>query len=103
MTLFLSIDTTSPLFASIGLASADGRVRSRPPVIIGAVSMKMTSSSIITSIRLTTLISALRCIRSRPRRRLMLDASLADQARDHGCAEALHHQIEPIQTVREDV
>src|SRR3954463_7630723 len=103
MTLFRSTDTTRPLFASIGLASADGRVRSRPPVIIGAVNMKMTNSSIMTSIRLTTLISALRCIRSRPRRRLILDAPLADQTGDDGCAEALHHQIEPVQPVREDV
>src|SRR3954468_17410244 len=103
MTLFRSTDTTRPLFASIGFASADGKVRSSPPVIIGAVNMKMTSSSIMTSMRLTTLISALRCIRSLPRRRLILDASLADEASNDGCAEALHHQIEAVQAVCEDV
>ena len=38
---------------------AFGSATSTPPCIIGAVIMKITSSSIITSIRLTTLISAL--------------------------------------------
>jgi hypothetical protein len=41
--------------------------------MIGAVIMKMTSSSIITSIRLTTLISAFNSARARPRRKLIVD------------------------------
>src|SRR4051812_27563784 len=100
---FRSIETTRPLFTSIGFASADGNVRSSPPVIIGAVSMKITSSSIITSMRLTTLISAFRCIRSRPRRRRTSDPAFAYQPRDDRRAKVFHHQIEAIQPMREDV
>src|SRR5207237_21208 len=103
MMLFRSILTTSPLFASMGFARAEGNVRSSPPVIIGAVSMKITSRSIITSIRLTTLISALRCIRSRARRLRILDASFAHEPGDDRSAEAFHHEVEAIQAVGEDV
>ena len=51
--------TVSPSFDSSGLASVAGSVMSTPPCIIGAVIMKITSRSSITSIRLTTLTSAL--------------------------------------------
>ena len=55
-----------------------------PPCIIGAVIMKMIISSIITSIRLTTLISALSTSRSAapPAPALSSDSSLAYQHRD---------------------
>jgi hypothetical protein len=58
------IVTTSPLFASIGRTSARGSATSTPPCIMGAVIMKITISSSITSMRLTTLISAFSAIRS---------------------------------------
>src|SRR5665647_3143932 len=53
-----SIVTTSPFLASSGRACAWGSAMSTPPCIIGAVIMKITMSSIMTSMRLTTLMSA---------------------------------------------
>src|SRR2546423_40954 len=64
-----SMVTVRPLFDSSGRDCAFGSEMSTPPCIIGAVIMKMIISSIITSIRLTTLISALSGSRSRPRPR----------------------------------
>src|SRR5262245_30001313 len=94
---------TRPLFDSSGFASALGRLMSTPPCIIGAVIMKITNSSSITSIRLTTLMSALRSKRCRRRIPGISDSSLADEKRDHGHAEALERAIEAIETSREDV
>ena len=55
---------------NLSLMSAAHASVSTPPCIIGAVIMKITMSSIITSMRLTTLISALSGVRSPRRRRL---------------------------------
>src|SRR5678810_323495 len=98
-----STETTSPLFGSSGFASAFGSATSTPPCIIGAVIMKITSSRSITSIRLTTLISALRGIPSRRRRRPTLDPPLAAEHRDEGGAEALEQIVESVEAVGEDV
>src|SRR6476469_7496442 len=98
----LSTVTTSPLFGSSGRASAFGSATSTPPCIIGAVIMKITRSSRITSIRLTTLRSAFSGSPSR-RRRSTLQLSLAHEHRDHGGAEPLEGVREPIEPVREDV
>src|SRR4051812_24832100 len=95
--------TTNPLFGSSGFASAFGSATSTPPCIIGAVIMKITSSRSITSIRLTTLISALSGSPSRRRRRATLDPPLATEHRDQSRAEALEQIVEPVQTIREDV
>src|SRR5215813_1274119 len=95
--------TVSPSFVSSGLASAVGNVRSIPPCIIGAVIMKITSRSNITSIKLTTLMSAFSSKRSRRRRRAISEQSLAHEQRNEHAAEALHLPVEPIETTREDV
>src|SRR5918992_2937639 len=94
--------TTSPLFGSSGRASARGNWMSTPPCIIGAVIMKITRSSSITSIKLTTLISALSASRSR-RRRATSDVSFAHEQGDEGRAEGLEQSLDPVQTAREDV
>src|SRR6476661_3193126 len=96
-----STETTSPLFGSSGFASAFGSATSTPPCIIGAAIMKITSSRSITSIRLTTLISALSA--SSRRRCRILEPSFAQQHRDHRRAETLEQVVEAIQPVREDV
>src|SRR6185437_9975514 len=97
------IDTASPSFVSSGLAFAGGSEMSTPPCIIGAVIMKITSNSSITSIKLTTLTSALRSNRSRRRRRGTLDSAFAHEQRDRGRAEAFHARVEPIEPAGEDV
>src|SRR3954463_15552827 len=97
-----STDTTSPLFGSRGFASAFGSATSTPPCIMGAVIMKITRSSSITSIRLTTLISALRGIPSRRRRRATLDPPLAAEHRDQGSAEPFEQIVEPVEAIGED-
>src|SRR6185437_13224756 len=97
------IDTASPSFVSSGLALAGGSEMSTPPCIIGAVIMKITSSSSITSIKLTTLTSALRSNRSRRRRRGTSDPAFAHEQRDGGGAEAFHSRVEPIQPTGENV
>src|SRR6185437_535786 len=97
------IDTASPSFVSSGLALAGGSEMSTPPCIIGAVIMKITSSSSITSIRLTTLTSALRSNRSRRRRRGTSDPAFAHEQRDGRRAEAFHPRVEPIEAAGEDV
>src|SRR6185437_1804271 len=97
------IDTASPSFVSSGLAFAGGSEMSTPPCIIGAVIMKITSSSSITSIKLTTLTSALRSNRSRRRRRGTSDPAFAHEQRDRGRAEAFHARVEPIEAAGEDV
>src|SRR5918992_2614267 len=93
--------TTRPLFGSSGRASARGNWMSTPPCIIGAVIMKITSNSSITSIRLTTLISALSARRSR-RRRATSDVPFADEERDHRRAERLEESFDPVQAAGED-
>src|SRR3982750_4496026 len=98
-----STDTTTPLFGSAGVASAFGNATSTPPCIMGAVIMKITSRSSITSIRLTTLISALRGNPSRRRRRATLDPPLSAQHRDERRAESLEQVVEAIETVGENV
>src|SRR3954471_2909831 len=98
-----STDTTSPLFGSSGLASAFGSATSTPPCIMGAVIMKITSSSSITSIRLTTLISALSGSPSRRRRRATLEPPLAAEHRDERRAESLEQVVESVQPIGEDV
>src|SRR4051812_16727384 len=65
--------------------------------------MKITSRSIMTSIRLTTLISALRSMCSFARRRRMSDEPLADELGDHGRSETLHLQVKAVELVRKDV
>src|SRR5215510_516353 len=74
-----------------------------PPCIIGAVIMKITSNSNITSIKLTTLMSAFSSKRSRRRRSAMSDQPLAHEQRNQSTAEALHLTIESIETARKDV
>src|SRR3954467_5532320 len=76
---------------------------STPPCISGAVIMKITSRSSITSIRLTTLTSALRSYRCRRARRAISDLSFAHEQRDQGGVEAFHPAVEPVQTAGEDV
>src|SRR5215213_2800326 len=111
--------TIRPLFGSSGRACAFGSATSTPPCMIGAVIMKMTIMSIITSMRLTTLISALSGIFS-PRRRdterapnpwtlrtggelRASDPALAHHQRDQLRAEALELAVQAVETVREDV
>src|SRR5262245_61495762 len=65
--------------------------------------MKITSKSNITSIKLTTLMSAFNSKRSRRRRRDISNHSLPHEQRNEHAAEALHLPIEPIETAREDV
>src|SRR5262245_26738627 len=74
-----------------------------PPCIIGAVIMKITSNSNITSIKLTTLISAFSSRRCRRRRNAISDHALAHEQRDERSAEALHLAVELIQPIGEDV
>src|SRR6185312_4351984 len=65
--------------------------------MIGAVIMKITMSSIITSISETTLISALSGVRSlRPRRRIS-DPSLASHERDHLGAKAIELTVKAVE------
>ena len=52
-------DTTIPSFGESGRASARGSSTSTPPCIIGAVIMKMISSTSITSTSEVTLTSAM--------------------------------------------
>src|SRR5918992_3561997 len=94
--------TTRPLFGSSGRASARGSWMSTPPCIIGAVIMKITSRSNITSIRLTTLISAFSASRSR-RRRATSDVPFAHEQRDQRRAERLEQTFDPIEPIGEDV
>src|SRR5439155_7049487 len=56
---FWSTVTTSPVLGSRGRASARGSRTSTPPCMIGAVIMKMMSSTKATSTREVTLMSAL--------------------------------------------
>src|SRR6478736_2004529 len=101
-----SMVTDKPLFDSSGRAWAFGSEMSTPPCIIGAVIMKMIINSIITSIRLTTLISALSTRRSRPRRRrdirscpLAQSAPLDNRGRsaplDHSLSDHERDQLRP--------
>src|ERR1700737_4011856 len=94
--------TVSPLFDSSGRACALGSEMSTPPCIIGAVIMKMIMSSIMTSMRLTTLISALSTSRSRPRRGAT-DYSLSGHECDQLRTEALELSFDLVETGREDV
>src|SRR5688500_5749376 len=64
--------------------------------------MKITSSSNITSIRLTTLICELSAS-SRRRGRAILDAAFPYQQRYHRRAEPLEQVVEPVEPVGEDV
>src|SRR5919201_6759944 len=75
---------------------------STPPCIIGAVIMKITSSSNMTSMRLTTLISAFSASRSR-RRRGTSDVALAHEQRDHRRSERLEQALDAIEPAGEDV
>src|SRR5512146_203443 len=93
----------SPSLDSSGLDSADGRLMSTPPCIMGAVIMKMTSNSSITSIRLTTFTSALSSYRCRRRWRRISDFAFADEQRDHRGAESFQSTVEAIESAREDV
>src|SRR5439155_4273242 len=86
-----------------GRASAFGRLMSTPPCIIGAVIIKITSRSSITSIKLTTFTSAFSSKRWRRRRPGTSDPPFSHHERDHGRAEALHCAIESIQSARENV
>src|SRR6266550_1145289 len=110
--------TVRPLFDSSGRACAFGSEMSTPPCIIGAVIMKMIISSIITSIRLTTLISALSVSRSRPRPRLAirlppsgrsdlqvspLDHSLPHHQGDQFRGDAFHLALDLVETRGKDV
>src|SRR6476619_2963294 len=93
----------SPVLDSRGFACAAGNVMSKPPCIIGAVIMKMTSKSSMTSIKLTTFTSAFRSNRWRRRRLDISDPSLANEERDQGRPEALHLSVEAVDASREDV
>src|SRR3954468_16982033 len=95
--------TTIPPLGSSGFASAVGSFTSTPPCMIGAVIMKITMRSIITSMRLTTLISAFSGVRSPRRRCMLLDPPLANHQRDQLGAEAFELTVQPIHAVREDV
>src|SRR5258706_2145880 len=106
--------TVSPLLDSSGRACAFGSEMSTPPCIIGAVIMKMIINSIITSIRLTTLISALSTRRSRPRRRRAisacplgrsepLDHALSDHQRNELRSDTLELPFDLVETGSEDV
>src|SRR5712671_5919838 len=106
--------TVSPLLDSSGRACAFGSEMSTPPCIIGAVIIKMIINSIITSIRLTTLISALSTRRSRPRRRrdissfplgrsTPLDHALSDHQRDELRSDTLELPFDLVETRSEDV
>src|SRR5712675_1945566 len=106
--------TVSPLLDSSGRACAFGSEMSTPPCIIGAVIMKMIINSIITSIRLTTLISALSTSRSRPRRRRdisscplgrceALDHALSDHQRDELRSDTLELSFDLVEARSEDV
>src|SRR6185369_11203095 len=97
-----STETTSPLFGSSGFASAFGSATSTPPCIIGAVIMKITSSRSITSIRLTTLISAFNGS-SRRRPRAILEPPLAAEHRDQRRPESLQQVVETVEAIGEDV
>src|SRR6185437_6845072 len=92
-----------PSFDSRGLLWAFGSVMSTPPSIIGAVIMKITSSSIMTSIRLTTFTSAISANVCRRARRAISDPAFAHEQRDDRGAEALEHPVELIETACEDV
>src|SRR5581483_9679248 len=76
---------------------------STPPCIIGAVIMKITMSSIITSIKLTTLISAFSGSPSARRRRATLDPPLPNHHGNDLGAEPLELALESVQPVGEDV
>src|SRR5437868_9155684 len=94
-----SMVTVRPLFDSSGRDCAFGNEMSTPPCTVGAVIMKMIISSIITSIRLTTLISALSASRSRPRpRRAIRRFPVVQRLRtiessDHSLS---HHQCDQL-------
>src|SRR2546423_1982920 len=110
--------TVRPLFDSSGRDCASGSEMSPPPCIIGAVIMKMIIGNIITSIRLTTLISALRASLPRPRPRRAISSFLVEfdnalgRASDHSLS---HHQrdqlgaytfqlaFDPVESRSEDV
>src|SRR5207237_598084 len=110
-----SMVTVRPLFDSSGRDCAFGSEMSTPPCIIGAVIMKMIISSIITSMRLTTLISALRGSRSRPRPRRAIsslsrkycrrssDHALSHHQRDKLRCNALQLAFDLVEPGREDV
>src|SRR5471030_794709 len=71
--------------------------------MIGAVIMKITMSSIITSISETTLISAFSGERS-PRARLrMLDPAFSSHQRDHLGSEAVEFAVEAVEFRRKNV
>src|SRR6185437_453439 len=91
-----------PPLASSGRASARGSAMSTPPVIMGAVIMKITMSSIMTSMRLTTLMSAFSA-KPRPRRRAILDPPLAHHHGDDVRAEVLQIVFQSIDPVRKNV
>src|SRR5512138_564646 len=93
----------SPSFDSSGLDSADGRLMSTPPCIMGAVIMKMTSNNSITSIKLTTFTSAFSSYRCRRRWRRISDFAFAHEQRDHRGAESLQPAVEAIEPAGEDV
>src|SRR5512140_157885 len=95
--------TTSPLLGSSARASVFGSDTSTPPCMRGAVIMKMTSRSIITSMSDTTLMSALSGVRSPCVRRRMLDAPLAGHQRDDLRTEAFEFAVESIEPGGEDV
>src|ERR1035437_6645961 len=97
------MEITRPLFDSSGVASAFGSFTSTPPCMMGAVIMKITIRSIITSISETTLISALSGARSPRERRRMLDLSFARHQCDHLGSEAVEFAVEAVEVRREDV
>src|ERR1035437_6854487 len=97
------MEITRPLFDSSGIASVFGSFTSTPPCMIGAVIMKITMSSIITSISETTLISALSGVRSPRERRRMLDPPLSRHQCDHLRSEAVELAVEAVELRRENV
>src|SRR5512147_149570 len=105
-------ETTIPSFGESGRASARGSSTSTPPCIIGAVIMKMISSTSITSTSEVTLTSALRGISPRsppipPMPPAMLEQPFPSHRADQLVGEPLEladEEPDPIdvQVVRDD-
>src|SRR5213078_3892767 len=104
-----SMVTTRPDLGSSGFASARGRRTSTPPCMIGAVIMKMMSSTNATSTSEVTLMSALRgsspCPRNPPplRRPAISQPPFAGHRPDDLLRKALELAREQPETVHEQV
>src|SRR5690606_30617763 len=88
-----------------GVASASGRSSSMPPCMIGAVIMKMISSTNATSIRFVRLISELMriCCRRELRIARMLEPPLARERADELARETVQLAAEAVDAVHEVV